>query len=72
VKRISTLLKIAVLAISLTAGFTFTTTALADAGGAPYIMSRTRTVDRYGCVWVTTYWSNADVVTSMSGCYGAY
>ncbi len=71
-KRISTLLKIAVLAVSLTAGFTFTTTALADAGGAPYIIGRSYTRDRYGCMYMTTYWSNADVNTSMIGCSSVY
>ena len=71
-KRISTLLKLALLAVSLTAGFTFTTTASADAGGAPYIINRTFRRDQYGCTYMTTYWSNADVNTSMIGCSGVY
>ena len=42
----------------------------ADAGGAPYVMERHYYIDRYGCMHMTTYWSNADysdVVTSCSG-----
>ena len=44
----------------------------ADAGGAPYVVERHYYKDRYNCMHMTTYLSNADYSDVILSCSSGY